>query len=885
MARYNPDEIWEASAEAGGYDPDAIWGEAPASEETGFREGLATFLEGATGLGTEVDAVYRAMSEGLSYSEALKKTQGQVKQFQEDNEALSGALEWGGIAAGFLIPGGILAKSGQAISKTKQIGLAAAEGAAMGALYGAAAEDLETGERNTVTGMVAGGALGGLAGKFLIKNKEQLDAIEAEVRTRTGYGTHIWGEEGVASGAVSKARESSRPRSVETSANERTRGVAKGDGESAIIEPESKNWAKEKYEAFILGNREWMEENAGVRAARLASMAEQQMRYMDAAVAETVGEFYEDAVKLVEASPKLYEDLINIGYNTSANITGPVIPRTLENALRGAGPDSSVAKMVDVFQEVNALDLPGWTTGKKKLVDYFPRRGKGEFDPTKQALAEDYVNPMAEAKEYIDDVMQARTLASTFFKDKTDDILADLKPAYDGQSRLDAVIDMIEKTAIEQGGGGRKAQIASHNLAVGLRSTLVNARAGGDNLLANARKVASAGLLANLSNTVLNIGEGVTLPIYMNGVAAWSKTVVPAIGATINTVARQAGVKDPVFNLNWVDNAQMGLDRQFMGEVHADATSSSLKLVEKATKLAYSAMGTATVNTMGQEILGNSAIKKGQALAKKAIETGDYSKLAAHPAAKGMTQDEVRKAAQGLAGGKASNPWVQEWYAQALGLMQPVYSASMPKGFNDLPNARLFYGMLSYMNRQHNIIRNDVYMNARDVVKHGINSDKGKQAYKAAVTNGLMYTSLLGVANGIWDDARKSVFNADERDYLMGDGYVRGYDIRDINDAVMLMQESATNQLASNASSGLLNVRAKEFGGDTFNPLNVPGAELIIKGFNAGVDSAMYRDPYPLLQWGQTYVPGISQYDKWKRLQTGERFADIMYDGMFSELE
>ena len=108
--------------------------------------------------------------------------------------------------------------------------------------------------------------------------------------------------------------------------------MAKGDGESAIIEPESKNWAKEKYETFFLGNREWMEENAGVRAARLASMAEQQIRYMDAAVAETVGEFYEDAVKLVDASPKLYEDLINIGYNTSADITGPVIPRTLENA-------------------------------------------------------------------------------------------------------------------------------------------------------------------------------------------------------------------------------------------------------------------------------------------------------------------------------------------------------------------------------------------------------------------------------------------------------------------------------------------------------------------------------------------------------------------------
>ena len=143
----------------------------------------SSFLEGATGLGTEVDAVYRAMSEGLSYSEALKKTQSQVKQFQEDNEALSGALEWGGIAAGFLIPGGILAKSGQAISKTSK-SVRGGRGCGNGPLYGAAAEDLETGERNTVTGMIAGGVLGGLAGTFLIKNKEQLDAIEAEVRTR-----------------------------------------------------------------------------------------------------------------------------------------------------------------------------------------------------------------------------------------------------------------------------------------------------------------------------------------------------------------------------------------------------------------------------------------------------------------------------------------------------------------------------------------------------------------------------------------------------------------------------------------------------------------------------------------------------------------------------
>ena len=406
-------------------------------EETGFREGLATFLEGATGLGTEVDAIYRAMSEGLSYSEALEKTQSQVLQFQEDNAALSSALEWGGVAAGFLIPGGILAKSGQAISKTKQIGLAAAEGAAMGALYGAAAEDLETGERNTVTGMVAGGALGGLAGKYLIKNKEQLDAIEAEIRTRAGAGTNIWGDEGISKGALSKAKEAQKSRAVETSANDRKRGTASSDGESALVDQKDKWHLTKLYESGVLGNREWLEENAGKRAARLVSVAEQQIRYMDRVIDDKVGEFYDDAVKLVESSPKLYEDLINIGYNSSEKV-GPVIPKTLENALRGAGPDSSVAKMVDVFQEVNALDLPNWKTGKKTLVDYFPRRGKGEFDPSVRALVTDYENPVTIAREYMEDVMHSRALANTFFKDKADDILADLKPAFDDETRLDA---------------------------------------------------------------------------------------------------------------------------------------------------------------------------------------------------------------------------------------------------------------------------------------------------------------------------------------------------------------------------------------------------------------------------------------------------------------
>ena len=40
--------------------------------------------------------------------------------------------------------------------------------------------------------------------------------------------------------------------------------------------------------------------------------------------------------------------------------------------------------------------------------------------------------------------------------------------------------------------------------------------------------------------------------------------------------------------------------------------------------------------------------------------------------------------------------------------------------------------MLSYMNRQYNRLRTDIYLNAKDVAKYGINTPKGKQAYQDA---------------------------------------------------------------------------------------------------------------------------------------------------------
>ena len=846
--------------------------EEPEEEDVEYstaRQSVSTFFEGAIGLGTEADALLRMMSDGMSYDEALKESQKRMSAFKEDNEALATAAEWGGIAAGFLVPGGVLAKSGQAVSKARQVGMAAAEGAAMGAAYQYAAEDIETGERGFMTGAALGGTLGGVAGKFLLKNADELQKMEDEMRNMAGRGTEIWGDDGIVD-TPTRVKDRTRVSANESSAMERQRGIA-GDGAKPSALVEKSGQVEQTFDYLSLGTREFVEKYAGKRAGRLVSLAEQQMRLLDREVVKLSDEFLEEAMTVLDANPKLYEEFVNIGYARKPGDVGPELPRTVADvASMARGDDANpIAKMVDLFTEANSMELAGWREGK--LADYFPREAKGAMAKGVQARFDDYENPAVAVKSYVTDVMNARILANTFFKQDADDILAKLKPAHEGQSRMDAVINEIERAAAKQGGNTAQSADAAHNLAVGLRSSMIAAKEGGNSVGSAVRKLSSTGLLANWSNAMLNTIEGVTLPIYMNGIKATAQTMLPAVRATVNSVGRQFG-KDNVLAHNWVDNEAMGLGRQFMGEVHADADKQIGKMIEDVSSFFYKFSGVQTVNEMGQEILGNSAVKAGQNLAKRALKTGDYSKLAQHPAARGMTQSEIRAAARGLATGDANNPKVREWYTQALGLGQPAYSSSMPMGFNNHPNGRAFYGMLSYMNRQYNRIRTDIYQNARDVAKHGVNTPKGREALKSATRNAVVYAATMGLANGVWDDFRKGINDATERDYL-GDGDIRGYQLADINEALMFMGDTTLNQLASNVSSGMLNVRSEEFGGETFNPMQAPAFNMGVKGVNAAIQAAG-GDFDPAGRFLQTYVPGASQADRVSRALTGERLMD-----------
>ena len=138
------------------------------------------------------------------------------------------------------------------------------------------------------------------------------------------------------------------------------------------------------------------------------------------------------------------------------------------------------------------------------------------------------------------------------------------------------VITEIGNAAGDQGA----TPAVSGNLENGLRSLLIASKQGGDTLGAVGRRTTSAALLANPMNAVLNIIEGVTAPIFQNGVKAWAQSVPTAILATFN---KNLGIE-----AGWVSNKVLGLDREFMGEV---ANTSSKAFAEAAEVAQWTVLG------------------------------------------------------------------------------------------------------------------------------------------------------------------------------------------------------------------------------------------------------------------------------------------------------
>jgi hypothetical protein len=610
-------------------------------------------------------------------------------------------------------------------------------------------------------------------------------------------------------------------------------------------------------DSLYLSTREWIAKNVGERAARLAEDAETMIRHDQREIDELFDTVFLDAAKKFDENKMLKNMAVRMN-------------ETMQEGRRVSWEDfNKVARtpeeklMVQKLKEQTKL-LQNMDFVKFGDMDYFPAKTLPGVRGTK-LRTEDYDNPIVALKDFAEDISSAKALAARFKIDTSK-----IKNPETGESRLSLVINAIEKEAKEQ---GASSDVAA-NLANGLRSQLIAAKQGGNTVGAVIRRVTSATLLGNPLNAVLNMAEGVTAPIYQNGVTAWAKTLPKAVLATFN---QQFGIK----NKNWMSNRQLGLDKDFMGELANtgkkamnDAVDSSMatklsensvRNIDKLNQTLYKYSGVQTVNRMGQEILSNSAVQRGIDLATKGTEKS-LAKLREHDGMRGLTESEFRTTVKALKDKNLSNPWVVNFAGASMNKWQPVSASTLPKAFHDNPNGRMAYSMLSYMNKQLNSFRLDVGLNIQKAKDKGLNTKEGAEAAKKAMINTAKYAGLFGVVAGMWDDFRKTLDLSNDKyleDLMTPEG----------------ISSAMVNQMSSNLTSGVVNIRAEEYGGKPieFKPAPVSFTENLLGGAAESIIRGIKEEEEagdPAFRAAQTYVPGVANVDRVLRMTTGERLFE-----------
>ena len=828
-----------------------------AADYNAFRSGAVDFVESAIGAGDELDAVVRRLSgEAATWDEAINQSRRELAAFEKENPYASKVLTGAGFVGGFFVPALGMTKIAQAGTTLARVSKAAGLGAAEGAAYGFLSGEGEEGRlEGAALGAGLGGTIGAAAGKFLTKGADEV----AKTSNNTGIGSHIGGEEGFV--RVGRAKEESRlGRTTDTSTSERVVTDVRDDapvlaadgGQTGIVGN------------ILLSTREWFVKNVGERAAKLAEDSELMIRHDQRAIDELFDTDFKKVADMFEENKALKSLALrmNKSIDEDRRISWEAIKKATRNQeeLDNINYLESQIKTLQEFDFVKAGDF-----------DYFPTKAIEE-NLTGVVRPDAYANPVLAVKELAEDVSSARALAARFDID-----INSLPQPKEKQSRLNVVIEAIEKKAKKEGA----TPAVAANLANGLRSQLIASKKGGNTVGAVARRATSAALLANPLNAVLNIAEGITAPIYQNGVKAWAQTLPRAIVATFS---ENAGIKSK----NWVSNRELGLDKDFMGELAntgkkaMDDAAEAIRFtrlpewfvggVDLTGKALYKLSGVSTVNRMGQEILSNSAVNRGINLANKG-DQASLQKLRKHDGMRGLTEKEFMKTVDALKRKDLSSPWVMNFAGASMNKWQPVSASALPKAFHDNPNGRVAYSMLSYMNKQMNSIRTDVGLNLMKVQQEGINTKEGAKALKDAMKNSAKYAALFGVFAGAWDDWRKTLDLSNDKemeDLFTPDG----------------LSKAALNQISSNLTSGIYNMRAEEFGGQSVFPvppaLNAAfdlstGAASVVEGL-FDEDKDIQETVTPLLKAGRTYVPVVSNIDRIKRITTGERLFEDFLD-------
>lgn len=873
----NAESQEEAIAKVKAYSPQ------PAVEQTTgeFAAGAAMDLaESALGVGDEAGAAVMSVADFFETGEwnweaNIKEAQSTLDQFEAENPVLSGAITAAGVAGSLLIPGATafkVAKAGSQLQRSAvTAGLVAGEGAAYGALAG-------RGEEGRKQGAMIGAALGGTLGlgvSVLLRNSDEIAKMAAadKAMMNTPDAGHIAGKEGFVTVAENTKKRDLSKTSDSSTADRKVKRVVSDEEWDATGGKTLGGKIAEKATGaagdWFSDSRRWMQLNVGGRAARLAEDAEWMGRTAKADWIEAAEAKLTNFDKKLSANPAVTTALQNLGREGS--------PTTWQDVFEAGGHDMAEELQVfkNMYDDLKALDIPDLLTDDwihtavkpaplvkvgKDGLKFKQERGRIGPDGLEYKTS-DYHSPVRAMMDYADEITSANALAERFGIKMAD---VKLGPG-NKKARIEGVIDAIGKAAKKE--GASKEVVA--NLKDGLTSQFILSKAGGDAAGALARKVSSTAYLGSPMNAILNVSEWVT-PAFQNNLANWAQQlpsmVTYALKDAVNSWSSIGKYGLPKFKHKGLTPEKMGLGKQFMGEVAAEGERTFSGWVDTIGKFVYDKSFVTTSNKTGQFSQMNSAVNRGSALAKKALEgnEGAMRKFRELDGTRGLSDAEVMKTAEALAARQLDNGYVRNFAGASLNMWQPVSASALPKAMADNPNGRMFYSMLTYMNRQMNASREQIGKGMITAYKRGLNSPEGAREARKAAWAAARYTAYYGIGAGLWERYRSSLDPS-----------------RDIDmDEVLTMEgmtEAGITQLASNFSSGLVDMRAQEYGRGRFNVVPAPlqYAGDVTSGLMSGVSgitTGNEQDMTEFYRMLQGNVPGISAADKMHRVfNDGER--------------
>lgn len=845
--------------------PSKLVFDEPEPEQDGVAKAAGAamdFVESGLGIGDELGAVGTALggsiydlfntdksledivASNFNWERNIATARETLDTFERQNPELSAAITAAGIGGSLLIPGAgavKLAQTGSRAARAAKIGgLSAAEGAAYGFASGRGEDRLSS--------AALGAAIGGTAGvgiSLMLRNSDEIARMaQADEASRAAGETHIGGK-GWAEVADNRATRDVSKASESASKDRKVRKVVADDDFVGKPLDEVTKATGTMGEWFGDVTR-WITLNVGERAARLVQDAEWMSKAGHGEWIAKVEKNLAGFDDLVDANPALGIALQNLGRGKNGT--------TWEDAYKAVQGSPEATQQLRVFEsmynDIKALDSKSrttydWIHTSKKAGTQVGEKGT--------ARVSDYMGPARAMLEYADEVVTANAVAERFGL-----MLSDIKVGKN-QPIMEAVMAAVKKQAKAQGA----SDAVANNLDDALRTVFISSKAGGDAAGAIMRKVSSTAMLGSPMNAILNMSEWVT-PAFQSGLKSWAQQVPSmikyALGDLANEVTR-VGKYGTKFNQ---DSTQLtpesiGLGDQWMGEVASEAEKTFGSMVDRLGKFIYSKSGVTTSNRTGQFAQINSAVNRGRALANKAAN-GDakaMQKLRETDGMRGLSESEIQTTMQALRAGDMTSPWVKNYAGASINMWMPVSASSLPKAFSDNPNGRMAYSMLTYMNRQANGMKVKIGDELAEAYKRGLNTEEGRAAMRRASVNAARYTAYYGVIAGVWERVRTSMDPS-----------------RDIDlDEVFTpegIREATLSQLASNMSSGLVDVRADQYGSRVVDL--TPAPVDYVSRVGSGMLSGLAGDAEAFGRMLQSDIPGIATADKIKRMtMDGER--------------